>query len=301
VAAQEILYSGVEGEPQKDLARVAEHHDECHQRTARPADLQVAEVSPVHLGLFTRQAAQAQIGLRRAAWAMLGHEVTEVVGAPAIAALVRHREQAARGQRREFLQRLADQRQKSVDRRPALCHADPGQAGLRQHPPHHAVVDVQLTGDGSDRPFLGVVVAQYLHIDVRRRHHGVWVPSGRVQYGRHSAGADARTPDAAMAGSHDHTNGSVAPAAEARQRREHRHARPQSRPVPADHLPAARVNRDASLSSEATDSGPSGQRAAAGHAGSPGTAAPPPARSVAVPAQRSRGCSRSAPGRSSCK
>jgi len=58
VAAQETLHPGVEKEAQKDLARVTEHHDECHQRTARTADLQVAEVPPVHLCLFTRQAAR---------------------------------------------------------------------------------------------------------------------------------------------------------------------------------------------------------------------------------------------------
>ncbi len=215
---------------------------------------------------------------------MLGHEMAEVVGAAAIAALVRHCEQTAGGQGREFLQRLADQRQIDVDRRRALCRADPGQAGLRQHPPHHAVVDVQLPGDGAGRPFLCVIVTQYLRLDVRRRHHGVWVPSDRVQHGRHGAGVHVGTPDAAMAGSHDHTNGSVALAAEARQRGEHRHARPQSRPGPADHWPPARVNRDASLSSAATGSGPFGRRAAAGPAGSPDTAAPPPAGSVAVPA-----------------
>ncbi len=299
--AQEILHPGVEKEAQKDLARVAEHHDERHQRTARTADLQVVEVSPVHLRLFARQAAQAQIRLRRAARAMLGHEMAEVVGAAAIAALVRHREQAAGGQGREFLQRLADQRQIGVDRRRPLCRADPGQAGLRQHPPHHAVVDVQLTGDGSGRPFLSVVVAQYLRLNVRRRHHGVWVPLGRVQHGRDDAGADAGTPDAAMAGSHDHTNGSVPQATGARRRREHRHARPQSRPGPADHPPPARVNRDASLSSVVTGNGSFGRRAAAGPAGSLDTADQPLAGSVAVPPQHSRRCSRSAPDRSSCK
>src|SRR5208283_288177 len=40
-------------------------------------------------------------------------------------------------------------------------------------------MDVQLTGDGAHRPFLGVIEAQDLCLDIRRRHHG-WVPSGRV-------------------------------------------------------------------------------------------------------------------------
>jgi hypothetical protein len=41
------------------------------------------------------------------------------------------------------------------------------------------MMDVQLTGDGAHRPFLGVVEAQDLRLDVWRRHHGR-VPSGRV-------------------------------------------------------------------------------------------------------------------------
>ena len=121
MAAQEALHAGVEEEAQKDLARVAQHHDERHQRTAGAADLQVAEMRPIDLRLLAGQAAQPQIGLRRAARPMLGDEMAEVIGAAAIAALARHREQAAGGQRRELLQRLADQRQVGVDlRRPRL-------------------------------------------------------------------------------------------------------------------------------------------------------------------------------------
>jgi hypothetical protein len=40
-------------------------------------------------------------------------------------------------------------------------------------------MDVQLTRDGAHRPFLGVIEAQDLCLDVGRRHHGR-VPSGRV-------------------------------------------------------------------------------------------------------------------------
>ena len=235
MAAQKVLHPGVEVEPEKNLPRVAEHHDERHQRTAAATDLQVAKMAPVHLRLFAGQAAQAQIRLRRTAWAMLGDKMAEVIRTAAIAALVRHREQAAGGQCREFLQRLADQRQIGVDRRRPLRRADPGQTGLRQHAPHHAVVDMQLPGDGADRPLLGVIVAQDLRFDVRRHHHGVRAPSGHVEHGRDGAGGDAGTRDAAMAGSHDHTNGSVAQAAEARQRGEHHHARPSSRPAATDH------------------------------------------------------------------
>ena len=176
MAAQEVLHPGVEEEAQEDLPRVAQHHDERHQRTAGAADLQMAEVPPVDLRLFAGQAAQPQIRLRRAARPMLGNEVAEVIGAAAIAALAHHREQAAGGQGRELLQRLADQRQIGVDLRRPRRRADPGQPACASTRLHHAVVDVQLPGDGADRPLLGVIVAQDLRLDVRRRHHGVLGP-----------------------------------------------------------------------------------------------------------------------------
>jgi hypothetical protein len=43
----------------------------------------------------------------------------------------------------------------------------------------HMVSAWQLTGDGANRPLLGVVEAQDLCLNVRRRHH-VWVPIGRI-------------------------------------------------------------------------------------------------------------------------
>ena len=61
------------------------------------------------------QAAQPQMRLGRAARPVQRNQVAEVIGAAAIAALIRHREQAAGGQGWELLQRLADQRQVGVD------------------------------------------------------------------------------------------------------------------------------------------------------------------------------------------
>jgi hypothetical protein len=43
----------------------------------------------------------------------------------------------------------------------------PRQSGLRQYPPHHAVMDVQLTRDGAHHPLLGVTEAQDLCLDLR--------------------------------------------------------------------------------------------------------------------------------------
>jgi hypothetical protein len=52
MATQEVFHARIQEEAQKDLARVTQHHDEGHERPARPADRQVAEVSPVDLSLL---------------------------------------------------------------------------------------------------------------------------------------------------------------------------------------------------------------------------------------------------------
>ena len=54
MAAQKVLHACIEEEAQEDLARIAQHHDEGHQWTACAADLEMSEVGPVRLGLFTR-------------------------------------------------------------------------------------------------------------------------------------------------------------------------------------------------------------------------------------------------------
>ena len=57
VTTQEVLQAGAEEEPQEDLARIAQHHNEGHQRTAGTDNGHMAEVSPIDLGLLARKAA----------------------------------------------------------------------------------------------------------------------------------------------------------------------------------------------------------------------------------------------------
>src|SRR5262249_25115329 len=104
VAAQEVFHASIEEEAQEDLARVTQHHDKCHQRTPRPADLQMAEVPPVTLCLLGGQAGEAQIGLGRAAWPVAGDKMAEMIRPAAIAALAHHRIQPAGGQCGELLE-----------------------------------------------------------------------------------------------------------------------------------------------------------------------------------------------------
>src|SRR5260370_35828457 len=52
MAAQEVRHAGIEEEAQEDVARIAQHHDEGHQRTGCAADHEVTEVGPAALGLL---------------------------------------------------------------------------------------------------------------------------------------------------------------------------------------------------------------------------------------------------------
>ena len=71
----------------------------------------MAEMSPIDLSLLAGQAAQTQIGFHLRTRPMAGDEMAKVIGAAAIASLAHHHIQAACRQRREGLQRLADERQ----------------------------------------------------------------------------------------------------------------------------------------------------------------------------------------------
>ena len=180
-----------------------------------------------------------------------------MIGTAAIAALVHHREQAAGGQRRELLQRLADERQIGVDLRWPRRDADPGQAGLRQHALHHAVVHVQLRG-------------RWCRRSTSRRGSSAGSAPRCQAASPWRAGlrpvvssAAAMTPAAAqeplteqMAGSARPHQWQCGPGGRSRSAGAACVARGRHRePAPADHRLAARVNRDASLSSAAPASG----------------------------------------------
>ena len=138
MATQEVFHAGIQAEAQEDLPRVAQHHDERHQRTPRAADLQVAEAAPIDLSLFAGKGAQAQIGLGLGARPMAGDEVAEVIGAAGIATLAHHGVEAAGRQPGECRERLGDERQIGIDLRGPRRRPDPGQPSLCEHALHHA-------------------------------------------------------------------------------------------------------------------------------------------------------------------
>jgi hypothetical protein len=78
---RQVLHACVEKEAQEDQARIAQHHDERHQRAAGTADGEVAEMRPVNLGLLAGQSAQAQIGFRFGARPVAGDQIAEMPGA----------------------------------------------------------------------------------------------------------------------------------------------------------------------------------------------------------------------------
>ena len=224
-----------------------------------------------------------------------------MIGAAAIAALAHHPIQPTGGQRRELLQRLADERQIGVDLRRPRRRADPAAARPAPARAHHAVVHVQLTGDGADAPLLDVIVAQDLRLDVRRRDHAR-VLSGRVASRSRRPSAAAQEPRRTNAGQRRPHQWQCEAVRRGRSSGTGCVARrsPASRAA-ADHPAAARVNRDASLSCRAPDSGASDRHARAAPGGWSGNAVRPHAARGAGPVRRSLRHSRSGRDRSSCR
>ena len=122
------------------------------------------------LRLLTGQGPQPKIGLRRRARSQPRHAVAEVIGRAAVTALARHRIQTARPQARVAGQRLDDEPLVGVDHRATRQLRRQHHAGLLEHPAHRAVVGVQLPRDGADRPALGVVQTQDLHLEGATDH-----------------------------------------------------------------------------------------------------------------------------------
>ena len=171
MAAQEAVHARVEEEAQEDAPRVAQHHDEGHQRAARPADVQVAEVGPVDLRLLAGQRAQAQVRLGGRPRAQAGDDVAKVLAAAAVAALADHGVQPCGGERRELGQRREDEGAVRIDPARAQRRGDGRRAVLGEHTPHGVAVHLQLARDGAAAPVLDLVQAHDLRAQLRRDRH----------------------------------------------------------------------------------------------------------------------------------
>src|SRR5450432_2320877 len=105
---------------------------------------------------------------------------------------------------------------------------------------------MQLTGDGANRPLLGVVVTQDSRLDIRRCHHGL-APSGRVVVGPEGGHGGAETPDGRGPDTAARTNGSAGPVAGTAYLRFSRRSRPSASWTADNHPAVMGVNPDASL------------------------------------------------------
>lgn len=302
VAGEEALHARVQEEAQEDAPGVAEHHDEGHQRPAGLANGQMAEVSPIHLGLFAWQSSQTKIGfgLPRLHRSVTGDQVPEVIGRADVATLTDHAEQSAGGERGEFIQGFADEGQERVDPRWPLRWARPRQSRLGQDPAYGVGVEPKLAGDGADPPLFDMVIAQYLGLKIGDDGHGGQVLFGHAGIGHegHDDGyarlSGERTPsrDARTSGSgmpHQRWSGGAA------------HLRQPFGPAPPNHPMALAVNPDASRSCAERDTACSVQRARSDRHDSVDSAGRPPAERPAGRFGHSRRHSKFARGRNGYK
>ena len=154
-------------EAQEDAPGPGQNHHKGHQGSTGLPDLDVTEVAPVALRLFTGQGAQAQVGLCWGAGTVPGDDVAKVVGSPLVSALDDHGVQPAGREVGKLLQGLLNKGQVGGHARGALCGHDGCGAGLGEHAHDGLAVHAQLGRDSAHRPVLGVVVAQYLRDEVR--------------------------------------------------------------------------------------------------------------------------------------
>ena len=296
MTAQEVLHARIEKEAQKNLARVAQDHDESHQRTARAADGEMAEMPPINLGLLARQGAQAQVSLRRGARPMACNEVAEVIGTSAVTTLAHHRIEPAGGEGWKRLQGLADERQIGIDPRRTRLLPGAGQSGLGENPRHRAMVHMQLPGDGSGPPLLDMVIAQDLRLKVRGNGHAQLLcglkfedPSGGAgSFGERIPGSGSRTSGIAML-------------AVLQSRPEISVCLPPPGPVTANHPAVLAVNPDASRFFAGLDNCGPAKHGRYGHGGSSGSAGRRRVARCGALAAHSLRRNRSGPCRSRCR
>jgi len=214
-----------------------------------------------------------------------------MVGAAAIAALAHHRVKPTGRQRRERLQRLADEGQIDVDLGRARRRSGLGQTGLRQHASHGAVVNMQLPGDRAHPPFFSVVVAKDLSLDISRNHHGR-ILFARVAAAPNDASGDAETRDEPDPGNADRTSDSANSFAGAVHPRKPRRSPSSASQTTEDHPTEVGVNPDASLYCNAPGSDALARHGQAAPDGWFGNAVPPRAACADALVARSRPCNR---------
>ena len=173
MAAQKAVHASIQAEVQEDAPRVAQHHDEGHQRTAGLANLHVAKVTPVHLCLFAWQGTQSQVGFGCRARSVAGDDVAKVVDATDKAGFAHHGMKSTGRECGELGQRLQYEGQVRIDPPCTLRAQGVHDAGCAQHAPYGGVVHAQLARDGAHAPALSLEQAKDLRTQFRGYGHGL--------------------------------------------------------------------------------------------------------------------------------
>jgi hypothetical protein len=155
VPAEEALHGLVEGEQGVDRARPAEHHDEGREGSAGLSDLEMAEVSPVDLGLLTGKGGETQEGLGLGLGAQPAHHTARLDGRAAVAAGDDHLVDAGGAKPGVVLQHLADEAEVGVELAGSRSGGGVEARGL-ERPADGVGVETELARNGPDAPVLGV-------------------------------------------------------------------------------------------------------------------------------------------------
>ena len=99
-----------------------------------------------------------------------GDDGTEVVGGAGVAAGAHHLVEARSGEPRILLQSLDEEGDKGVDDGAAYRLLSGGDPGLGEHALHGGVMHLELGGDGTDAPVLGMIEAQDLGFELTGDH-----------------------------------------------------------------------------------------------------------------------------------
>jgi hypothetical protein len=164
VSAHEERHRGAWEEAEKQAPGVAEHHHERPERPERAADLQLAEVGPIDLGLLARERAKALERLRGLLRTKPTDDTTEVIGPAEVAALFDHDEESARTKVGVLSELLDDERHERIDHRGPWRDHLCVDAGVPQHALDGGVMQPELARDGADRPALTVIEAHYFRL-----------------------------------------------------------------------------------------------------------------------------------------
>ena len=171
----------------------------------------------------------------------------------------------------------------------------PRRGSLRQHAGHRAMVHLQLRGDRSDRPLLGMVIAQDLRLKLRgNRHAHVLLQPFET------SGGGARSLGERNPGSGGHTSSSAIAEASGNRRWMAVPSPPPS-PGTANHPAALTVNPDASRFFAGAGNGGRARRERGARAGLPDSARPRCAGPDAALPAHNRRRNRLGRGRNSCR